>query len=160
MQSAEPGNGVGENSANLAKPLHSPSGYDRTGVRVSSTQTYGRPGGWRPSADRFDSGGRPFRQTNNECSVKGGDAMIDPHRLAALLLSYEADEPHDEDEENPYYPDFTLSKLIDWRAMEHHGDCVGNMTPCCRCAADAAVRKAQWLAERLNYLENEVPSGE
>lgn len=74
--------------------------------------------------------------------------MVSTLKLAGLLLSYEADEPH-VPEESFHYPDFTPDKVQDWLRGEHLGDCVKLPTRCCRCAAEEAIHKAVWLKTRM-----------
>lgn len=76
--------------------------------------------------------------------------MIDVKRLACLLWSYEADEPHAGEWESHFYPQVSETDLDMKLAEDHEGDCNGNPSPCDRCYAEQIIHKATWIAERLN----------
>lgn len=80
--------------------------------------------------------------------------MINAKRLACLLWSYEADEPHEGEWESYFYPKVTESDLDKHLAEDHEGDCIGEPSPCNRCYAEQVMHKASWLAERLNEADS------
>lgn len=72
-------------------------------------------------------------------------------RLAELLWSYEADEPHLHWDNGPgHYPAITWREMERYTQQPHEGDCIGLPATCVRCVAEEIVFKAQWIAERLN----------
>lgn len=73
------------------------------------------------------------------------------YKLACSLIQYEADEPHIElphiriDEDDQWYPDYTVEDLEEHLNEEHHGDCINLPVTCMRCTAELAVDKAKYI---------------
>ena len=86
-------------------------------------------------------------------------------RLAALLASYEMDEPHAQlpdlnqnGEAGQRYPDITEDKFVEWMRTPHGGDCTGLPSPCIRCFAEMVWHKANWLCSKLEGGDAVTPS--
>lgn len=74
--------------------------------------------------------------------------MIDVYEFAAILASYEVDEPH-YPPDNEYYPNITVEKLKEWGKEEHYGDCTKQPQPCSRCFAEEVLFKSRWILDKL-----------
>ena len=73
------------------------------------------------------------------------------YKLASILLEYEFDEPHfDDEEDSPNYPNITIGQLEDWISSEHFGDCTNQPQVCVRCVAEEVIFKAQYILDRWN----------
>lgn len=70
--------------------------------------------------------------------------------LACGLWSYEVDEPHQENEEKPFFPSIEWEEIESHLQTEHCGDCVNLPATCVRCYAEDIVRKAKWLADHYH----------
>ncbi len=69
--------------------------------------------------------------------------------LAIALMRFEMDEPHEDNEVKPYFPEISLEKFNSYLAEEHFGDCTNQCAACVRCQAEYAMRKAKWLCEAM-----------
>ena len=80
--------------------------------------------------------------------------LSDPAWLAAALASYEADEPHDADETDSYYPPIDVEEQRRSSEEPHSDECVSlGAGPCPRCQAESARHKAEWLLSQANGVE-------
>lgn len=75
-------------------------------------------------------------------------------KLACLLYTYEADEPHAPppgffSHASVIYPKVTWEQLNTWLGSPHDGDCTKQAHTCMRCVADQIWHKAKWLAKNL-----------
>lgn len=70
-------------------------------------------------------------------------------RLAELLWSYEADEPHAHELRSGHYPSISWAEIYEYWLSPHEGDCTGLPATCIRCVADEIVFKARWIADQL-----------